>query len=607
MTSRNPSPVPSWRADAPAGVTLAQAQITHAVAPPMNIANQAGGMAVALRRIIRPDARAQWTGWLAKDYTPERVEMVLRNALWGDHEAQWELFALMEDTWPRLRKAMLELKRAVVQMDWKVEPWAEDGEAPSELAETKAKVVSHALWRMRPHQGEVANGFQGTVFDLMDAWAKGISVLEIEWEVRAAGKLGAVTAPRSTTWVHPKHYTVGPDGTLLLRAGDSLAGGGLGRDQAVMFPPNKFLIAVCRSATGPLMGSALLRPLAWWWCSANFSASWLLNLAQVFGLPIRWATYAQGASEELIASICDMLENMGSSAWGAFPAGTSIDLKEPAKGGGQWPQDSLLDRADRQVDLLILGQTLTTDVGSTGSLALGGVHKSVRDEIIQGAADWVATIIDEQLVPAICLLNWGTDDERPEVCPKPSEVADLKAYADRDAVLMDRQVPLPKEWFYQRHQIPIPKQGEEVILKAPTPAPGFSDPGTGGAAAPDEDPEDPAPVDEGAKAEDATMQAANSEHRRREAFIQEVAATALAAGVGARRSWLAPLNEELRRLAVVAADPKRSDAEVIKLIAAGKDRLPELFTDLDTSAVAKHLTAVLGAAARGGAVEGLKR
>ena len=47
--------------------------------------------------------------------------------------------------------------------------------------------------------------------------------------------------------------------------------------------------------------------MAWWWCAANFSADWLLNYAQIFGIPIRWTTYAQGVPQETIDKICAML------------------------------------------------------------------------------------------------------------------------------------------------------------------------------------------------------------------------------------------------------------------------------------------------------------
>ena len=43
----------------------------------------------------------------------------------------------------------------------------------------------------------------------------------------------------------------------------------------------------------------------------------------------------------------------------------------------------MLDRADRYCDILVLGQTLTTEVGASGSRALGDVHSGVKHEVIE--------------------------------------------------------------------------------------------------------------------------------------------------------------------------------------------------------------------------------
>ncbi len=68
---------------------------------------------LALASIIRPQVRERWLLPQVGAITPQYIEMTLRGALAGTHIPQWELFNLMEDTWPRLRKNTLELKMAV--------------------------------------------------------------------------------------------------------------------------------------------------------------------------------------------------------------------------------------------------------------------------------------------------------------------------------------------------------------------------------------------------------------------------------------------------------------------------------------------------------------
>jgi phage gp29-like protein len=498
--------------------TLALARI--AAAGPLQAARgeSAAMLPPDLERIIRPQAMTRWILPQLAAITPAYIEQTLRGAFTGSHIQQWELFDLMEDTWPRLLKNLGEVKRAVAGLDWKLQPWAEEDTPPTDEARERAKLVSNAVWRMRPDPCCDENGFTETIRDLLDAWGKGTSVLEILWEIRNAGVLGDITAPRATAWVHPSAYGWDTEGRLGLNyaqlerstfnverstlnvrrstynqanAAFPASPGDLGP-----FPEDKFIVAIFKAKTGSPLTTALLRPLAWWWCAANFSADWLMNLAQLFGLPFRWANYADGAPQATVSKICSMLENMGSAGWAAFPTGTTLELKDTGKTGDNSPQADLLDRADKNCDLLILGQTLTSDTGGmgsgSGSMALGKVHSGVRSEVIEGVAGFAATVLNQQLVPAILRQNYGNEEQPPEFRPESEKEIDQKANADRDAVLIAAGVEMPKQWFYKRHDIPLPTEGEEIIGK-PEPEPlnversTFKEPGAGARGEPGEE------------------------------------------------------------------------------------------------------------------------
>jgi len=153
----------------------------------------------------------------------------------------------------------------------------------------------------------------------------------------------------------------------------------------------------------------LLLKLATRW--GDDSLNWLLNFAQVFGLPLRWATYdADGAAGDGGCALRDVTKD-GQCGLG----GISQWDRRWSEGGGaeeraETPQGDLLDRADKQCDLLVLGQTLTTDTGGMGhgggSHALGRVHAEVRSSVIEAAAKFAAGVIEQQLVPAILRLNY---------------------------------------------------------------------------------------------------------------------------------------------------------------------------------------------------------
>jgi phage gp29-like protein len=568
--------------------------IANRQAPALAAARKTSPLPLALSRIVKPEAQMRWLLPQLATITPAYIETVLRGAIAGSHVHQWELFDLMEDTWPRLAKNLNELKRAVLKLNWKLEAWAEEDEPPTPSAEERAKLVSNACWQMRPASDMDENAFEGTLYDLLDAWAKGLTVLEVEWEQRAAGKLGEILAPRASFWVHPQNYAWGANGRLGLVLPEPGSGTSfLGQrftTQVEPFPEDKFLVSLCKARSGNPLAGALLRPLAWWWCAANFSASWFLNFAQIFGVPIRWANYDPN-TPGLLDTVCDMLENMGSAAWAAFPPGTTLEIKEPAKAGTDNPQIALLDRADKNCDLLILGQTLTTDVGQSGSLALGDVHQNVRADFIQAAADFVAGVINQQLVPAILRLNYGDEAEAPYFLPQPQKIEDTKANAERDNILLQQGVELPKKWFYERHGIPLPQEGEETITGRPQVVPGV--PGDPSMPGPNREDAERAGEDRDAR---ASLRAKNATDKVVDAALEDLT------GVEAR--WLGAVKPIFGELVMLAQSETVTDAQFIRALERAQKELPDLFARMDHRALENALYDAMSAGLVNGATKG---
>lgn len=587
----------------------------------------ANGLNDLLRQIVRPRAAANWLAPQVAAMTPQRIESMLRGAMSGDYTQIWMLFDLMEDTWPRLLKNLNEVKRSVSKLEFKAAPWAEEEEAPSDSALEKARFVSRAVRKMKPKVAAEENGFHQTLYDLLDAWGKGVSVLEILWDQTNDG-----IVPRATAWVNPAEYGWDSDGALGLNVVDrvnlqtttisqSLANifGGLRRGQYVQpFIENKFLVAIAKAKTGHASTAALLRPLAWWWCAMNFSSEWLLNFAQIFGLPIRIGKYDPN-QPGLFEKVCAFLEQMGSSAWAALPDGTNIELHEASKGSANnaTPQGDLIDRADKQCDLLILGQTLTTEVrAGGGSRALGDVHADVRDDIIQAAGDFVADVLNQQLVPALMLLNYGSVEEAPEFQALPKKVEDKKANADRFLVLTQAGLKIPTKFVYENQEIPMPQGAEDTIgglAPSQDALAGQASSADGGAARAGQstDSEDAA---DGADSEDATDKAAvkASAARGVHPHAHDAATDALLQSVsGVEARWLGGLRPYYREL-IVMAKSAASDAEFEQKLQAVIDRsqrsFPEYFARMDVEFLADRLEGVMGAAAVNGAVNGyLKR
>lgn len=458
----------SYAFDRASGMFVAKAPTPPVKSPPAGIAS-----------ILRPAARERWMMPLAATMTPSRIEWILRTALTSESPAAEQgLYDLMEATWPRLLKNRMEVTDAVVALDWQIMDAADGENLPG-----AKELVERTKNGMCGDPVEDGQGWRGTMESLMSAWFRGISISEVDWEYRpgrqkteeksasasssglassvskSSVSLPAAWLPRQTRDVDARFFGWKSSGRLMLYPDAQ-------PENAVDFPPHKFIIGIRKAGKGHPSGTALLRALAWWWCAANFSTEWLLNFAQIFGQPFRWATYDAG-QDGVKAELSDMMEQMGSAAWGIGPAGTEIEWHESSKSGADNPQAHMIDRADTACDLLVLGQTLTGSVSKEGgSRALGDVHSAVRSDIIDSAALWLAEILNEQLIPAIAAVNYGPvteDSSLPWFQPARKSKKDTKVVAETFEIVLRSGIPLLKEEVYDALDMSQPKPGEEAF------------------------------------------------------------------------------------------------------------------------------------------------
>jgi phage gp29-like protein len=413
-------------------------------------------------RITAPSATD--FGWYGTKLSPLQVRSLLNGMRAGSFVDGYELFSEMQDTWHTLAKNLQQLREAVASVRYQVNPATPEGEDASESALDKAATCRAALQSFLPDPVADENNFEDFIYDLTDALVLGVNVQEILW-----AKSNGLILPRATCWVHPTQYALGNDGRLGLNAGathSSLLARHSSAAPVSPFTPDKFIVAAYKTRSGARTVGGLLRPLAWFWCARQFGLDWVLRNAELFGQPIRDIEYDNNIKPEDLAELKLMAANMGSSAWITRPAGTKLTLVEAQKTGDRSPQAELLDRADRACDLMILWQTLTSNVGASGggSLALGEVHLGVLEARKQNIAKWVANVISYQLFPSICRVNYGDDDECPVLKPDNTKPEDAKAKAERLQIVRNI-IPLPKAWTYEQLGVPMPAEGDEVVEK----------------------------------------------------------------------------------------------------------------------------------------------
>ena len=413
-------------------------------------------------RLTRPVV-SEWTQIYSK-VTPEQLLGWMLAQQQGNFYAGYMITSRMEATWPKFRKNFHELREAVSRCKYVVSPYSDEGEQPTESAKEKARLFSRCLRNFSPNPVSDERGFHETIYDLCSATISGVSAQEILWRDTTETESG-MYEPRATAWVFTPHQSFLPDGTLGVGSYEQYQHWAPGSAKPI--DKDRFLVAVYQTRSGPASTFGLAQPLMWWWMAVRYAQDWMYKYAQIFGSPLRWATYKQGASKATIDKIEQALRDMGFAGYGAFPEGSNIQLVKDSGSAANNPQDRLMELADTYCDLMVLGQTLSSNSNAAtggGSRALGQVHENTKQERILGVAAWICDGPLNQLARAWSRVNYGNENEIPTIKVDTTRPEDPLAMAQRDQVLLS--IPgfvMPRQWLHDRHGIPLPKQGDEIV------------------------------------------------------------------------------------------------------------------------------------------------
>jgi hypothetical protein len=131
----------------------------------------------------------------------------------------------------------------------------------------------------------------------------------------------------------------------------------------------------------------------------NMLAFWD-GFGELFGMPIRIGKTTSRDPGE-ITKVEKMMAEMGAAAWGLFPEGTEIEIKETTRGDAYNVYDQRINRSNSEISKGILNQTMTIDSGS--SLSQSEVHLEILENVIEADADLVRDTINNRLIPFMAM------------------------------------------------------------------------------------------------------------------------------------------------------------------------------------------------------------
>lgn len=407
------------------------------------------------------DSRDRALEMLERERMPSDVKHILSGAISGNIQSQQLLFQSMMDTWPRLQKNIREVGLDVASLPWDVEAYHRRGERPDERDEMAAAFIEDSIWGMKADPARRRVNLHGILEALAEGYWTGHQVLELDWHQDSSG----AWAPKAAKVVAPRFYGYDYEGEDSMKF-DPSGGYGMG-GKLEDFAKNKFLIAVNGGHSGHPTVAAPLRSLVGYWLAAVFGLKWMMQYSNIFGQPTRWANYPKDSDPKTRQSVLDMLNKMGTRAFGAFPDGTDLKFVESGKGSNALPQMALIAEADKQADIFILGQTLTSSTDGSGSRALGEVHEGVRKNLIFAIGRFVSSVISCQLIPAIAEENSASLDGLPTFEPKKPHTIDSEKQLAKLEGMQRLGMPVAKEYVYTSLDIPMPSDGAELAFGTP--------------------------------------------------------------------------------------------------------------------------------------------
>ena len=175
----------------------------------------------------------------------------------------------------------------------------------------------------------------------------------------------------------------------------------------------------------------------------NMLAFWD-SFGELFGMPIRIAKTISRDEKE-VSKVERMLEDMGAAAWGLFPEGTEIEIKETSRGDAFNVYDRRIERANSEMSKCILTQTMTIDDGSSHSQS--EVHLEVFQNTIQSDADFLKHTVNDRLLPLMAKHGFGV-----EGCSFEYEnITSMEV----EQMLLNNGFDIDIDYFAKKYNIPI--------------------------------------------------------------------------------------------------------------------------------------------------------
>jgi len=325
--------------------------------------------------------------------TPERLATILADVRRGECPAEYlELAQDIELRDLHYRSVLSTRKDAITGLELKVIPASED-ENDIALADAVERDI------VKNHSAKL----RSLIRNMLDALGKGFSVTEIIWDTNHVPWRPKAYKFRDPRWFQ---YDKETGDTLMLRAP-------LGNELEPL-KPFRFIVHEPHLISGKQITAGLALPALYYWMLKTYDVTSWAAFIDRYGYPIRIGKYGKKFTDEDRLTLKRAVAAIGQDFGAIIPESAQLEIIE-SKSTGEKSNvfKSMADWIDKQISKLVLGQTMTTDEGSSKSQS--ETHEKVRDDIADSDIQQVIDTLNSALTVPYINLNFGEQNDYPKI------------------------------------------------------------------------------------------------------------------------------------------------------------------------------------------------
>jgi len=306
------------------------------------------------------------------------------------------------------------------------------------------------------------NSFEDDLREIMGALEMGVSINEIIWRVCEKGKYNGKVIISNIKSKDPSKFNINTDDF------DNILENGIinisNYDWGKEYPTEKFIIYSFNKKYENIFGTSRLKSLySLWFLKQRLLEAWGVFMEK-YGNPTSILKAPQSIYDEAKENLLYILKQLRFETSIVLPEGVEYQIMSADNKGGS-PFENAFKYIDEEITKTILGQTLTTTQGQTGSYSLGKVHFDILTLYIEQLGKDVADkAINNQLIKRLVDYNYLDIIDYPKFVFKPLIQDDIDKIIDKYYLGVEKGIikPTPEDEKKIREWLKLPSSNYKV-------------------------------------------------------------------------------------------------------------------------------------------------